>query len=100
MVSGDRHGSQRIIKVRSAATADLVAVSVDREHPAELGVVAAESKLQRVRKRMCNRFPDRSFFGFHDSLRTSITTLISSVGKLGATVSLPLLLVIEITRQT
>jgi hypothetical protein len=33
--------------MRSAATADLVAVPVDREHPAQLGVVATESKLQR-----------------------------------------------------
>lgn len=45
----DRHGSERIVEVRAAITADLVAVAFEGEDAAQLRMVTTEGKIQRAR---------------------------------------------------
>ncbi len=65
MVSRDRHGSQRVLEVRAATAADLVAVAFDGENAAQLRVVAPEREFQRTCKRTRNGVPQRNLFGRH-----------------------------------
>jgi hypothetical protein len=61
----DRHGSQRILKVRATPATNLVGVLIDRKDTAQLGVVATKGKLQRARERVGHGIPQRLLFRCH-----------------------------------
>ena len=63
VMSHDRHCFQRITKPRSAIAAHLIRAALDREHAAQLAMMATESKFQRVRDRLRDALPERNDFG-------------------------------------
>jgi hypothetical protein len=66
VVRRDRHGSQRILKMRATPAANLVGVLIDRKDTAQLGMVATKSKLQRARERVGYGSPQQHLFRCHN----------------------------------
>lgn len=60
----DRHILQRIIKLRSAITADLVASACNGENPTQVRMTTSECKIQNLYQRMHEPIPAGQFFTY------------------------------------
>lgn len=61
----DRHILQRIIKLRSAITADLIASARNCENPTQVRMTTSECKIQNLYQRMHEPIPaGQSFFTY------------------------------------